>query len=29
MLAMGQIHFDGPADTILNDPQIKEAFLGG
>ena len=29
VLAMGQNHFDGSADTILNDPQIKEAFLGG
>ncbi|MGD8880939.1 MAG: ABC transporter ATP-binding protein [Desulfobacterales bacterium] len=29
VLAMGQNHFDGTADTILNDPQIKEAFLGG
>jgi ABC-type branched-subunit amino acid transport system ATPase component len=26
---MGQNHFDGSADTILNDPQIKQAFLGG
>ncbi len=29
VLARGQNHFDGSADTILNDPQIKEAFLGG
>ena len=29
VLAMGQNHFDGTADTILNDPHIKEAFLGG
>ena len=29
VLTMGQNHFDGSADTILNDPQIKEAFLGG
>lgn len=29
VLAMGQNHFDGSADTILNDPQIKQAFLGG
>lgn len=29
VLAMGQNHFDGSADTILNDAQIKEAFLGG
>jgi ABC-type branched-subunit amino acid transport system ATPase component len=29
VLALGQNHFDGSADTILNDPQIKEAFLGG
>jgi ABC-type branched-subunit amino acid transport system ATPase component len=29
VLAMGQNHLDGSADTILNDPQIKEAFLGG
>ena len=29
VLAMGQNHFDGSADTVLNDPQIKEAFLGG
>jgi len=29
VLAMGQNHFDGSADTILNDPHIKEAFLGG
>ena len=29
VLAMGQNHFDGSADTILNDPQIKEAYLGG
>ena len=29
VLAMGQNHFDGSAATILNDPQIKEAFLGG
>jgi len=29
VLAMGQNHFDGSADAILNDPQIKEAFLGG
>jgi ABC-type branched-subunit amino acid transport system ATPase component len=28
VLAMGQNHFDGSADSILNDPQIKEAFLG-
>ena len=28
VLAMGQNHFDGSADTILNDPQIKEAYLG-
>jgi ABC-type branched-subunit amino acid transport system ATPase component len=29
VLAMGQNHFEGSADTILNDPQIREAFLGG
>lgn len=29
VLALGQNHFDGSADTILNDPQIREAFLGG
>ena len=29
VLALGQNHFDGSANTILNDPQIKEAFLGG
>jgi ABC-type branched-subunit amino acid transport system ATPase component len=29
VLAMGENYFDGSADTILNDPQIKEAFLGG
>ena len=29
VLALGQNHFDGTADTILNDPQIKQAFLGG
>jgi ABC-type branched-subunit amino acid transport system ATPase component len=29
VLALGQNHFDGSADMILNDPQIKEAFLGG
>lgn len=29
VLTMGQNHFDGSADAILNDPQIKEAFLGG
>jgi ABC-type branched-subunit amino acid transport system ATPase component len=29
ILAMGQNHFDGSADKILNDPQIREAFLGG
>jgi ABC-type branched-subunit amino acid transport system ATPase component len=29
VLALGQNHFEGSADTILNDPQIKEAFLGG
>ena len=29
VLALGQNHFDGSADAILNDPQIKEAFLGG
>ena len=29
VLTLGQNHFDGSADTILNDPQIKEAFLGG
>ena len=29
VLALGQNHFDGSADTILNDPQIIEAFLGG
>jgi ABC-type branched-subunit amino acid transport system ATPase component len=29
VLAMGQNHFGGPADKILNDPQIREAFLGG
>ncbi|MBW1994794.1 MAG: ABC transporter ATP-binding protein [Deltaproteobacteria bacterium] len=29
VLAMGQNHFDGSADKILNNPQIKEAFLGG
>ena len=29
VLTLGQNHFDGSADTILNDPQIREAFLGG
>jgi ABC-type branched-subunit amino acid transport system ATPase component len=29
VLAMGQNHFDGSADTILSDDQIREAFLGG
>ena len=29
ILAMGQNHFDGSADKILTDPQIREAFLGG
>jgi len=29
VLALGQNHFDGSADTILNDDQIREAFLGG
>jgi len=29
VLALGQNHFDGSAVTILNDDQIREAFLGG
>jgi len=29
VLAMGQNYFDGSADTILHDDQIREAFLGG
>ncbi len=29
VLAMGQNYFDGSADTILHDEQIREAFLGG
>jgi len=29
VLAMGENHFDGSADTILNNEQIREAFLGG
>ncbi|MBW1730259.1 MAG: ABC transporter ATP-binding protein [Deltaproteobacteria bacterium] len=29
VLAMGQNYFDGPADSILNDEKIREAFLGG
>ena len=29
VLAMGQNHFDGSADKILGDDQIREAFLGG
>ncbi|MBA7701716.1 High-affinity branched-chain amino acid transport ATP-binding protein LivF [subsurface metagenome] len=29
VLAMGQNYFDGSADKILSDEQIREAFLGG
>ena len=29
VLTMGQNHFDGSADKILGDEQIREAFLGG
>jgi len=29
VLAMGENHFDGSADKILNNEQIREAFLGG
>ncbi|UCG65342.1 MAG: ABC transporter ATP-binding protein [Deltaproteobacteria bacterium] len=29
VLALGQNHFDGSADKILSDDQIREAFLGG
>jgi ABC-type branched-subunit amino acid transport system ATPase component len=29
VLAMGQNHFDGSADKILSNDQIREAFLGG
>jgi len=29
VLAMGENHFDGPADTLLKDEQIREAYLGG
>jgi len=29
VLAMGQNHFDGSADKILNNEQIREAYLGG
>jgi ABC-type lipopolysaccharide export system ATPase subunit len=29
VLAMGQNYFDGSADKILSNEQIREAFLGG
>ena len=29
VLVMGQNYFEGPANTILNDEKIREAFLGG
>jgi len=29
VLAMGENHFDGPADMLLKDEQIREAYLGG